>query len=257
MDLQLAGKVIFVAGGSRGIGLGIVEACLAEGARVAFAARGAPALEESRRDLAARWGEDRVWAATGDLRETEVIEDLVRVVERDVGPIWGAVANVGLDQSPRGLEIDDATWSAGISQNLDSAYKLARAVLRPMIARKAGSLVFISSMAGLKAYGAPLTYGTSKAAVNMLGKELAVLAGPNGVRVNVIAPGNIMFPGSVWDHRVNGPDRDATLAWIDRDVPLRRFGTPEEIGAGAAFLLSPAASFIAGAVLLIDGGQTK
>ena len=142
MQLGLDGKVIFVAGASRGIGLGIVEACLAEGARVAITARGAEGLEEQRARLAATYGDDKLFALSGDMRDTQVIDDAVARTEAEFGPIFGAVANVGLYPCPPGFEVDDETWDAGFTQNLDSAWRLSRAVLRRMTPRKEGSAAF-------------------------------------------------------------------------------------------------------------------
>ena len=193
----------------------------------------------------------------GDLRDTATIEKALAGAESALGPIHGAVANVGLHPCPPGAEVDDDTWDAGFSQNLGSAWRLARGAYRLMEPRGAGSILFISSIAGLGALGTPLTYGTAKAAVNHLTKELAQIAGRKRVRVNAIAPGNIIFPGGDWEDRSTGPRAENWNRWLRREVPLQRFGAPAEIGATAAFLMSDQASFVHGAVIPVDGGQTK
>src|SRR5579875_3678390 len=132
MNLDLNDRVILVAGASRGIGLGIVEALLAEGAKVALTARGAEALEQTRARFAEQYGADRVWAMSGDMRDSAVIDAAVAGAEEHLGPLWGAVANVGLSPTPPGFEVDDATWEAGMAQNLTSAFRLSRSALRAL-----------------------------------------------------------------------------------------------------------------------------
>ncbi len=252
MDLQLKDRVVLIAGASRGIGLAIAQALLAEGAKLALTARGAAGLEETRAQLAKTYGAEKLWTLAGDMRDAATIENTVAGVEAEFGPIWGAVANVGLHPCPMGFDIDDTTWDAAFSQNLDSAYRLARSALRRMTRRGEGSLLFISSICGVEALGSPLAYGVAKAGMNHMSKELARIAGP-------IAPGNIIFPGGDWEDRTKPGAPEAAIwnDWIDREVPLKRFGAPDEIAIPAAFFLSPITTFLTGAVLPIDGGQTR
>ncbi len=256
MDLRLTDKIIFVAGASRGIGLGIAEACLREGARVGLVARNPASLAEASGRLAKEYGKHRVWSCTGDMRSTKDVEAGLSACEAELGPIFGAVANVGIHPCPPGFEVDDDSWSQGFDQNLGSSFRVARGALKRMTPRKEGAIVLISSIAGLRAMGTPLTYGTAKAAVNHLAGELARIAGKSNIRVNALAPGNIIFPGGDWEQRINGPRREAWERWVRRETPLERFGTPEEIGAVVTFLMSPLASFVTGAMIAADGGQS-
>lgn len=257
MDLGLKDRIIFIAGASRGIGHGIAQSLLEEGARVALTARGAEGLERAQKEFADVYGPGRVWSFAADLTSTAGITGAVEACEAEFGPLSGAVANVGLSPSPLGLEVGDEDWQAGLDQNLNSAFRLARCVIPRLSENGGGSFLFISSIAGLAALGTPLVYGATKAAVNHLSTSLARFSGRTNVRVNTIAPGNIIFPGGTWEQNATGPRAEAWARWISREVPLNRFGTPREIGDTAAFLLSERASFINGAVITVDGGQTR
>jgi 3-oxoacyl-[acyl-carrier protein] reductase len=257
VDLQLKDKPIFIAGASRGIGLGIAETCLQEGAKVAITSRDVEELEETRKRLAATYGANRIWAAPGDMCDTATIESCVMGAETALGPLYGAVANVGGSPPVPGFDLTDEHWEAGLTQNLGSAFKLARTVLRGMTARGEGALVFISSIAGMEAFGSPMDYSASKAAINHLARELSKNVGPLNVRVNTVAPGRITFPGGYWDQRLKGKRAEYWKEAIASETPLRRLGTPEDIGAAVSFLLSPAAGFITGSIVVVDGGQSR
>jgi 3-oxoacyl-[acyl-carrier protein] reductase len=123
-----------------------------------------------------------------------------------------------------------------------------------MVKRHDGSIVLIGSIAGVESTAAPLPYSAAKAAVSMYAKNLSRLVGPEGVRVNCVAPGNILFPGGSWERHLEARG-DEVRAYIDKEVPLKRFGTVEEIANCVAFLASPRSSFVTGACLVADGGQ--
>lgn len=261
MDLQLGGRHIFIAGASRGIGHAIADAFLREGANVALTARAPGPLDEAHADFAKRYPQARLYKWACNMTETAAIAAALAGAETALGPVHALIANVGIDDAPQGFDVSDENWEAGIAQNFLGSMRLAREALKHVAARpkeeRAGfNVIFISSIAGLEALGTPLTYGSSKAALNHAAQELAKLTGRDGVRVNVIAPGNIIFPGGDWEKRSNERPDD-WARWIRREVALKRFGKPEEIADVALFLASPRASFVTGAIWPVDGGQLR
>jgi 3-oxoacyl-[acyl-carrier protein] reductase len=125
-----------------------------------------------------------------------------------------------------------------------------------MTPRRSGSIVLVASIAGVESTPAPLAYSAAKAAIVNYAKNLARELGPLNIRVNCVAPGNILFPGGSWEGHL-ARRRDEVLQMIEAEVPLRRFGQPEEIADLIAFLSSERASFITGSCVIADGGQTR
>ncbi|MEZ5441767.1 MAG: SDR family oxidoreductase [Lysobacterales bacterium] len=262
MDLGLKGKHVFVAGASRGIGLAIAESFLQEGAVVSLTARGEASLAEAQQALSERFGPDRCFSMAGDMTRTEVIAQALDAAEAALGPIYCVVGNVGIDKTPHGWDIDDETFDIGFAQNCLASYRLAReavrrALQRPKAEREGFNVLFISSSAGVEALKTPLTYGSSKATLNHLTRELARHLGGEGIRVNAVCPAMTVFPGGGWAERLAGPDRDHWIAYNQRETALQRFGTPEEAANVAVFLASPRASIVTSSVVIADAGQLK
>ena len=262
MNLELQGKHIFIAGASRGIGLGMARAFAAEGAKVAMAARGVEALDAARDTLIAEGAKaENLFTVAGDMTASADIAVALDAAEAKLGPLHCAIANVGLSRAPLGFDVSDEDWEADMKQNLFGSVYLGREALRRMLTRapaeRAGAnLIFISSIAGVDAMGTALTYAASKAGINHQTRQLARFVGKEGIRVNAIAPGNILFEGGVWDKNTKARP-EAWDRWVKREVALRRFGTVEEIADAALYLASPRASFVTGEVLVVDGGQVR
>jgi len=255
MDLGLTDKVAFIAGSSRGIGLAVARGFLREGAKVVVTGREAAPLDHARELLAADAGAGRVRAVQGDMTSPEDIQRAFGAAIDAFGGLDAVIANVGSGTGPAGWDLSCHDWESALRVNLLGAMALATAAV-PHLAPRRGSLTFIASITGREAMRAPVPYGAAKAALLSASKGLARLLGPQGVRVNAVAPGNILFPGGAWERKL-AARREAFEQYIRDEVPLGRFGAPEEIADAVVFLASSRASFVTGACLVVDGGQTR
>ena len=254
MDLGLAGKRVLIAGGSRGIGLSMAAGFLREGAQAALLARSLEPLSEAVRRFAAEHGEGRVMACPADCADELAWPVLLQKIESAWGGLDIAIANVGDGRGPQDALPDAEHFAAAWRTNFTTAEVTARATL-PLLRANGGCLLFVSSIAGLEAIGAPTDYSVAKTALVALTKQMARRLAP-GVRVNCLAPGNVNFPGGSWDAKIQA-DPQRVMALIEATVPMKRFGTPEEMADAALFLCSERARFITGACLVVDGGQTR
>ena len=253
MDLDLAGKRVLITGASRGIGLAIAESFLQEGALVALVARSVAPLVKAADRLTEKYGQKQVLALTADCADADAWPEILNKLQSTWGGLDVAIANAGDGRSVADALPDAARFAQTWRTNFATAEQTARATL-PLLEESGGCLLLISSIAGLEAIGAPTDYSVAKTALVALAKQLARKLAPR-VRVNCLAPGNVYFPGGSWDAK-NQTDPKHVKALIEATVPMRRFGTPEEIADAAMFLCSGRARFITGTCLVVDGGQT-
>ncbi|UPK25071.1 SDR family NAD(P)-dependent oxidoreductase [Bradyrhizobium sp. 195] len=252
MKLELSDRVALVTGASRGIGLAIATTLAAEGARVALAARGADAVNAACTTIGSSAS-----AHVADVTDPAAAKALVESVEKQWGRLDILVCNVGSGASvPPGRETA-AEWSRIIDLNLFAATNMIEAA-RPLMAKGSGdgAIVCISSIAGMAALGAPVTYYAAKAALNATVRGLARPLALEGIRINAVAPGNILSADGTWARKI-AENKQAVDDMLQREVALRRLGTPEEIADVVTFLASPRAAFITGSVMVADGGQLR
>jgi 3-oxoacyl-[acyl-carrier protein] reductase len=251
MKLELDGRIALVTGASRGIGLAIARMLAAEGAQVALAARGHDGLAKAAAEIG------NASFHTADVTDPAAAAAMVHDVEKQCGRIDILICNVGSGASvPPGHE-NAAEWRRVMDVNLFATTNTIEAA-RPVMQRGSGdrAIVCVSSICGLAALSAPVTYSAAKAALNATVRGLARPLAQDGIRINAVAPGNILFDGGTWARKL-AENRQAVDDMLAREVPLRRLGTPEEIADVVGFLASPRAAFITGTVIVADGGQLR
>lgn len=254
MNLGLDGKLCLVSGASRGIGRSIALALAREGGRVVAIARGETGLATIAEELAAAGGGPHA-TIVADVTTAEGASAAVDGCVRLLGGIDVVVANVGKSFAREAGAMDDTDLAHSLDFNLWSAARVAQRAVPHLEARGGGSITMIASIFGREAGGAP-GYNVAKAAVIALGKALARDHAKRGIRVNTISPGSILFPGGGWDRRQQA-DPAGIAAFVERELPFGRFGTPEEVADVVAFLASPRARWISGSSICVDGGQSR
>jgi len=250
MTPDLSAKTALVTGASRGIGLAVAQLLHERGCRVAINGRN---VEDLRKAASGMSGALSVLA---DVTRPDEAKRMVAETLAAFGKMDILVCNVGSGRSvPPGAESFEE-WRRVLDLNLHSTTNAVESA-RDALAESRGSIVCISSICGAEVVpGAPVTYSVAKAALNAYVRGIARPLGKMGVRINAVAPGNILFPGSVWERKLL-EGVDAVNAMLKREVALQRLGTPRDIAELVAFLVSDQSNFATGAIWTLDGGQMR
>ena len=255
MDLTLNGKVAMITGGSRGLGRQCALALGREGCAVAICGRDGDQVKRTAEELAGLGIK-----VNGSQADVTNPDDAARFLQETTDALGAAdilVNNVG---GRRGSVLFDETsmdqFLEGLEVNLISAVRMTKLALPHMQAQGWGRVINIASIYG-REHGGSVDYMTGKAGMIAFSKHLALQLAQTGVLVNCVAPGSIDFPGSTWDRFQQNNTPEVVSEFIDRNLPMGKFGWPEPIGETVAFLASDRASLITGACINVDGGQSK
>ena len=253
MDLGLKGKIALVTGGSRGIGNRTALALAREGAHLCICARNKDGLKAAAEEIETLGVE--VEAVATDVTTTAGAEKVVAAVRERFGGLDILINNVGGSAWTPFVEISDEEWGRVFDMSFFSTVRVSRGAIPLMVERGGGSIVNIASIFG-REVGGPISYNAAKAAVISMTANLAQEAAKKNIRVNSVAPGSILFPGGSWERRLQA-DPDSIQAFVEANIPSGRFGKPEEVADVVVFLASERSSWVTGACLNIDGGQSK
>ena len=243
---MLDGRIALVTGASRGIGRGIAMALGAKGATVvgtATSESGAAGITACLSEAGARGR-----GAILDVRDTAGVETLVASVEKEFGSVGILVNNAGVTQDNLAIRMKEEEWDAVIDTDLSSVFRLSKAVLRGMMKARTGRIISITSVVGSSGNPGQINYAAAKAGVAGMTRALAREIGSRAITVNCIAPG---FIDTDMTRALPEAQREALLS----QIPLGRLGSTEDIAAAVVFLASPAASYITGTTLHVNGGM--
>jgi NAD(P)-dependent dehydrogenase (short-subunit alcohol dehydrogenase family) len=223
-----------VTGGNRGIGLAIAHAFAANGDRVAITHRasGAP---------------DGLFGVQCDVTSTTDVDAAFAAVEAEHGPVEVLVANAGITDDTLLLRMDEASFQRVLDTNLTGAYRVAKRAASGMLKQRRGRMIFVSSVVGLVGAAGQANYAASKAGLIGLARSIARELGSRSITANVIAPGFI-------ETDMTAELSEARRADVLANVPVKRYGTADEVAAAAVYLASPGAAYVTGVVLPVDGG---
>jgi 3-oxoacyl-[acyl-carrier protein] reductase len=250
MDLHLKGKYILITGGSKGIGKGIAQAFLAEGANVSIAARDLEILKQAKEELGGN-----VTIFESDVTSDAEREKLIQSYIEEKGRIDVLINNAGGSNGGNAAETEMDLYYEALELNYFSAVHLSKLAVEHMKKAGSGTIINITSVFGRES-GGKVTYNNAKAALISFTKSLADEMIPYGIRVNSVAPGSILHETGNWKRRLE-EDPEEIKEFVRNEIPAGRFGTVEEIANVVSFLASDKASWIVGASINVDGGQSR
>jgi 3-oxoacyl-[acyl-carrier protein] reductase len=227
-------RTVLITGGNRGIGLAIARAFAANGDRVAITHRGSGAP-------------DGLFGVQCDVTDADQVDAAFKAVEAEFGAVQVLVANAGMTDDTLLLRMSEQSFTSVVDANLTGAYRVAKRAAAGMLRARGGRMIFISSVVALVGAPGQANYAASKAGLIGLARAIARELGSRSITANVIAPGFV-------DTDMTAAMTDARKSEVLAGVPLQRYGTAEEIAAAALYLASPAAGYVTGVVLPVDGG---
>lgn len=246
-NVDLTGQTAIVTGASQGLGRAVAVALGASGARVACVARNADKLKETVEAITAAGGQGEAFSC--DVTERESVEKVIDHVSEDWGKIDILVNNAGITRDGLLPRMSDDDWDAVINTNLRGMFLFSRAAGRYMMSARYGRIINMASVSGLIGNAGQTNYSASKAGMIGFTRSLSKELAKRKVTVNAVAPGFI-------ESEMTKALGDAVLGEVKKNIPAKRLGVPDDVAASVLFLASPAASYITGQCLVVDGGMT-
>ena len=244
--MVLKGQVALVTGAAQGIGAAIVLELARMGATVIGTDINEDGANRISAALSAAGAQGR--GLVMDVRDTTQVEAVIDIVEKEFGSVYVLVNNAGITRDNLAMRMKDEEWDMVIETNLKSVFRLSRAVMRGMMKARAGRIINLSSVVGHAGNAGQANYCASKAGVSGMSRSMARELGSRNITVNCVAPG---FIDTAMTKALEEKQRAALVA----NVPLGRLGTPEDVAAAVGFLASPAAAYITGTTIHVNGGM--